>query len=110
MSQITNGIRAILSVPVIYDTMQNLMGAHKARQELVTKFIRPEPGFKILDIGCGTAEILQYIPNSVEYWGYDINANYIATAKAKYSTLGFKRTTKVRYRFRAWPVTPSQRR
>lgn len=88
MAQITNGIRAVLSSPVIYDFVQNIMGAHKVRQQLVHEFIRPETGFRILDLGCGTAEILRYIPNTVEYWGYDISPDYIAAAKAEFGSRG----------------------
>lgn len=88
MAQITNGIRAVLSYPVIYDALQNVMGAKKARQELVNEFIRPEAGCRILDLGCGTAEILKYLPNTVEYWGYDISPDYVAAAKAEYGNRG----------------------
>lgn len=84
MSQITSGIRAILSSPVVYDLFQAVMGAKKVRQELVRDFIRPEAGSKILDLGCGTAEILKYVPDTVEYWGFDISPEYIAAAKAEY--------------------------
>lgn len=88
MAQITDGIRAILSSPVIYDALQNIMGAHKVRQELVNEFIRPEDGCRILDLGCGTAKILRYIPSTVEYWGYDMSPDYIAAAKAEYGNRG----------------------
>lgn len=88
MAQITSGIRAVLSSPAIYDILQNVMGAKKVRQELVYEFIRPEAGCQILDVGCGTAEILKYLPNTVEYWGYDISPEYIAAAMARYGTRG----------------------
>lgn len=88
MSQITSGMRAALSSPVIYNIFQNIMGARKVRQELLDEFIRPEAGSRILDLGCGTAEILKFLPDTVEYWGYDINPEYIASAKAEYGTRG----------------------
>lgn len=88
MSQITNGIRSILSYPTIYNIVQNMMGSHKVRQELVEDFIRPKKESYILDIGCGTAEILHYLPNEIEYWGYDISIDYISSAKAKYGLRG----------------------
>lgn len=88
MSQITSGIRAVLSLPFAYNVMQSLMGAHKVRKEFVDEFVRPEPGARILDLGCGTAEILSYLPNSVSYYGYDISPQYIAAAKAQYGSRG----------------------
>jgi SAM-dependent methyltransferase len=78
----------MLSFPVIYDALQHIMGARKVRQELVDEFIRPEVGCRILDMGCGTAEILKYMPHTIDYWGYDISPEYIAAAKAKYGTRG----------------------
>lgn len=88
MAQITNGIRAVLSYPVIYDTLQNIMGAHKVRKELVSEFILPEAGCRMLDLGCGTAEILRYMPSTVEYWGYDMSQKYISAAKVEYGNRG----------------------
>ena len=84
MSQITSGIRAILSYPLIYDALQNIMDAKGTRRDFVTKFVRPDSGNRILDIGCGTAEILPYLPNDIEYWGYDISQRYIDVARARF--------------------------
>lgn len=88
MSQITHGVRAIFSSPRIYDGFQNLMGATRIRQELVRDFIRPKPGMRLLDIGCGTAEILSFLPQEVEYWGFDISSRYIDAAHARFGARG----------------------
>lgn len=88
MSQITSGARAILSHPVIYDALQNIMGAHQIRRELVENFVKPSPNSRILDIGCGTAEILPYLPDNVGYWGFDISRPYIEAAKSRFGSLG----------------------
>jgi ubiquinone/menaquinone biosynthesis C-methylase UbiE len=34
------------------------MGADRARRDLVTQYIRHMEGMRLLDIGCGTARIL----------------------------------------------------
>lgn len=88
MAQINSGLRSILSNPFIYDALQNIMGAHKVRTELVEKFIKPTSAIRILDIGCGTAEILNYLPEDVIYSGYDISSEYIAVAKKQYGARG----------------------
>jgi SAM-dependent methyltransferase len=88
VSQITHGVRAIFSSPRIYDGFQDLMGASRARQELVREFIRPAVGTRLLDIGCGTAAILSFLPQRVEYWGYDISAPYIQDAKNRFGARG----------------------
>jgi SAM-dependent methyltransferase len=41
----------------------------------------------VLDIGCGTAEIIEHLPN-VSYTGFDPNAGYVDHAKAKYGDRG----------------------
>ena len=88
MGQITTGIRALLSNPWIYDAVQNIMGARSGRRDFSTNFIRAYPGSRLLDVGCGTAQILNYLPEGVDYWGYDINPEYIAAAQAKFGGKG----------------------
>jgi len=84
MAQITSGIRSILSQPLIYNTMQNLLGANAARLEFVSKYCKPEAEQKWLDIGCGTAEILQYLSNDIYYVGFDASEKYIQFAQEAY--------------------------
>lgn len=87
MAQITRGVRAILSYPIIYSSFQSLMGAHKARLNFVRKFVKPFPGMKVLDIGCGPGDILTYLPD-VDYRGFDISEEYISQAREKFGTRG----------------------
>lgn len=88
MSQITKGFRAILSHPKVYTAFQNIMGADGFRNSFVNDFIRPFPGIKILDIGCGTADILNYLDDSIEYHGFDISKPYIDFAKSSFPKKG----------------------
>ncbi len=88
MDHITTGIRRILEYSPIYTLFQNLVGAHSARKRYVEEFIRPLPGTKILDIGCGPGSMVDYLPKSVEYVGFDLNPKYIASAKKKYKERG----------------------
>lgn len=87
MAQITSGIRAILSIPVVYSCFQSLMGAHKSRRSFVAKYVRPFPGMRILDIGCGPADILAYLED-VQYCGFDIDQAYIEQAQKKFGARG----------------------
>lgn len=88
MSQITNGIRSILTHPSIYDLLQNIMGAQRIRRDLADQFIQVQPAHRVLDIGCGTADILSFLPAGVEYWGYDISPEYIEAARARHGDHG----------------------
>jgi len=42
---------------------------------------------KVLDIGCGPADILAYLPG-VDYWGFDISPSYIARARSRFGSDG----------------------
>ena len=65
VDQITSGIRSILSVPLIYDTYQKLIGSTARDRRYVQEFIIPFHGAKILDIGCGTCSILEHLPKNI---------------------------------------------
>jgi SAM-dependent methyltransferase len=88
MGQIITGLRSVLSHPWIYDSFQNIMGARSGRRDFSTNFVRAYPGSRLLDLGCGTAQILDYLPEGVDYWGYDINPEYIAAAQTKFGGKG----------------------
>lgn len=87
MAQITNGLRVILSHPLIYSSFQLLMGARKFRTNFVSQFIRPFPGMLMLDIGCGPSDILAYLP-TIDYWGFDISEAYIEKARRTFKDRG----------------------
>lgn len=82
MSEITHGLRSVLSYSSIYDLFQWLMGAKRGRTIFSSEYIKARDGDFVLDIGCGTAEIRLYLP-SVEYFGFDPNAHYVEAAKKR---------------------------
>lgn len=88
MAQITCGIRSILSIPIIYSSFQYLMGAKAIWRYLVTDIMQAKPGMAVLDIGCGPADILDFLPEGVSYYGFDISPEYILKAKTKYGSKG----------------------
>lgn len=64
------------------------MGAHGFWQTFTTHTLNVKAGDKVLDIGCGPADVLQYLPQEVDYWGFDISAEYIKRAKLKFGIRG----------------------
>lgn len=80
-------LRRILIYPSAYQFLQNLVRNKKHTQEYVDKYIRPTEGAVILDIGCGPADILDFLPK-VRYYGFDSNSKYINDAKRKYGSRG----------------------
>ena len=87
MAQVTSGMRAVLSVPAVYDLFENLVGASRCRTTFVRDFVRPIPGERVLDVGCGTAAILACLPD-VDYCGYDISHAYIEKARNRFGGRG----------------------
>ncbi|MES5814201.1 class I SAM-dependent methyltransferase [Pseudoxanthomonas sp. Soil82] len=88
MAQKTDGLHAILSNPAVYDFVQALFGAGKSRRRLVLDHIRAEPGDVILDIGCGTGELLEFLPRGIDYHGFDLSPRYIDAARARHPGQG----------------------
>lgn len=88
MGQITTGARRLLSVPFFYDLFQDLVGASGIRVRWIRDFLRPFPGARVLDIGCGTAGILPYLPGYVDYTGFDMSPAYIEAARARHGRRG----------------------
>jgi SAM-dependent methyltransferase len=84
MAQITSGIRTVLSQPAVYSAFQRLMGAYDDRERYVRDFLRPAAGMRVLDIGCGPADILAHLPD-VEYFGFDISEQYIEKARQRFA-------------------------
>lgn len=83
MAQTTNGLRAILSMPAVYSLFQAIMGSNQTRADFVREFVRAKPGMRVLDVGCGPADILSYLPD-VKYLGFDISEAYIRQARSKW--------------------------
>jgi SAM-dependent methyltransferase len=84
MDQLTEGLHSVLSFADVYDFFQRLLGASRLRERFIAEFVAPFAGAKLLDIGCGTASLLEYLPADVEYVGFDLNPNYITSARKKY--------------------------
>jgi SAM-dependent methyltransferase len=84
MAQVTSGIRRVLSVPAVYNLWQNLVGAKRSRSLVCRDHFRAVPGQRIVDVGCGTGELFEYLPDGITYYGFDLDPGYIKTAQAKY--------------------------
>jgi len=86
MAEVTSGLRGILNHPLIYRCMQWLVGAERLRRH-VAGLIDPTPGLRVLDIGCGPADLLAWLPG-VDYVGFDSNSDYIAAAQSRFGARG----------------------
>ena len=87
MAQRDSGLHAVLSLSWAYNAYQHAVGAERCRRRIAEEIIRPTPGQRILDIGCGTGEILRYLPQ-VEYLGIDLSPYYIRSAQDRFGDRG----------------------
>ena len=86
MSNFTD-IRNMLAIPSAYSLFAPLVGG-TARATYVNEYIRPSEHSRILDIGCGPGDILEYLPVSIEYFGFDVDEKYIEAAKKHFGDRG----------------------
>ncbi len=84
MAQVETGIRQILKFSSVYNLLGIILGSDHFYKQYVSKYIKPSEGIRILDIGCGTANILKYLPESITYTGFDLNPNYIESARKEH--------------------------
>ncbi len=79
------GIFKILDLPKIYDLLQKIAGTNRVYEYIIdSKF----ENSKVLDIGCGTGTLANFLPKSVNYLGYDFNEKYIFEAKKHFAENG----------------------
>jgi ubiquinone/menaquinone biosynthesis C-methylase UbiE len=81
-------MRSALSHPRVFQLFTRLVGGPSVIRSLIQEWIRPQPGERVLDLGCGLAPTLAQLPDDVSYVGVDINADYIAAARQRYGSRG----------------------
>ena len=86
-AHVRRGFRSILSNPFIFDKFQKLLGLSRCKARYVS-IMNPRSGMRILDIGCGTADILEHLPEGIDYHGYDLQPEYIDYASKKFRGRG----------------------
>ena len=59
----------------------------RATEIYLAQYVRPKTGDRVLDIGCGPGDILNYL-RAVEYTGFDISPEYVAAAEKRFGRRG----------------------
>lgn len=80
--------RRVLENPNVYSFFQNLVGADRERRILVGEILNLRPGSRVLDVGCGPADILEHLPDDLDYVGIDYSSDYIEAAKKRFGNRG----------------------
>jgi ubiquinone/menaquinone biosynthesis C-methylase UbiE len=87
VAQRISGAYRLITIPSIYKGLMFSLGADEAITRYVDEALQPEAGMKMLDVGCGPANVLSYLP-SVDYTGIDLNEKHIAYARQRYGDGG----------------------
>lgn len=77
----------LLQYQPIFSLFQKLIAADRIKLILIQN-TKLQPGFKVLDVGCGFGNLLEYLPKNISYVGIDISEGYINYAKKKYKSRG----------------------
>lgn len=80
-------LRSLLQYQPIFSLFQKLIAADRIKLLLVQN-TKLKPGFKVLDVGCGFGNLLEFLPKNISYVGIDISQNYINYAKKRYNSRG----------------------
>ena len=81
-------IRSVLAMPAAYQLWWKLVGGPGWAKVLVSEYIQPAAGTRILEIGCGPGTLVDYLPPS-EYLGFDASAKYIRVAQKRFPEAQF---------------------
>jgi SAM-dependent methyltransferase len=84
MAQKTGGLYSILSLPRAYSLFEAAVGALRGRERVIRDYVRPQPGDRVLDIGCGPGDVVGYLPPGVGYVGFDESEPYIRAARERF--------------------------
>lgn len=78
------GFYNILKLGTIYSLMQKSMGWPSLFRFFIEEWIKPQRQDILLDLGCGPADLCDYLSREVCYCGLDPNPEYIRQARARY--------------------------
>jgi SAM-dependent methyltransferase len=81
--RLPEGIARMLALPSVYTCFADLIGG-QARAVYARDYVKPAAGQRIIDIGCGPADILRELPIGIDYVGFDANEKYIAAARRRF--------------------------
>jgi SAM-dependent methyltransferase len=80
-------LRKLFGLAVVYRAFQSAVGG-RALVEYLDRYLKPTPGTRVLDIGCGPAGILRLLDPSIQYTGVDLSEAYIVNARRRFGARG----------------------
>jgi SAM-dependent methyltransferase len=87
VAQRITGVYKLITIPAIHKGLMFSLGADRAITRYVEDVLQPKADMKMLDVGCGPANVLAYLPQ-LDYTGIDLNRKHIAYAWQRYPGRG----------------------
>jgi 2-polyprenyl-3-methyl-5-hydroxy-6-metoxy-1,4-benzoquinol methylase len=88
IGRMLQSIRSVLAIPAAYNLWWNLVGGPGWAKVLISEYVQPKVGARILEIGCGPGTIARYLPQA-EYVGFDVSSKYIEMARKRFPQAQF---------------------
>ena len=74
--------------PALYRLFGSSVGRTRQWRIFARDYVRARPGERILDVGCGPADVLADLPDGIDYVGFDQSARYVDAARRRYGARG----------------------
>lgn len=85
---LTRALRRLMSAPVgrarAYSLLQRTVGQERLLRRFVAEALALRPGDRVLDVGCGPADVLAALPAGVRYTGLEPHPPYLAGARRRF--------------------------
>src|SRR5262245_18561342 len=82
MAEARNSLHGLLAFPQVYRSLQRLLRKEGTIDTVVSHYLGPLQGRRLLDVGCGPGNLRQFL-GDVNYTGIDRNARYICEAQER---------------------------
>lgn len=83
-------LRSLLDNSSVFDRWQRIVGAEHAKRWFVETRVLPRKPVRLMEVGCGTGALCRYLPPSIEYFGVDIDEDYVDAARRRFPNRVFE--------------------